>query len=304
MTIYVQIELCVFVFLQVPRLTIDLEIFVGYRVSAEEAKARCRELDRCGEGLTQQELCDACVSLMLQRESRPFEGVDSDDGGDDDDDSGNTTGVRDAVDEGQHGDKGVVGNSRESACAAVMPPSSASVLAPESPALESGPVFVKVALVCDDQSNGGDGGGDGHQGEDRVGEYLSFGAHPAAPSASHSGPAGPGSPKVSPKASPKASPTASPTASPEESQKASPEGSQKASPKTSPKSSQKNSPKVGGVLKWRGDPELGSAAGLGGGVGAAEGSVGVAVGLGRLRSKRRRLASCGMMIPESVIAKV
>lgn len=293
--VYVQIDVCVFVFLQVPRLTIDLEMFVGYRVSAEEAKARCRELDRCGEGLTQQELCDACVSLMLQRESRPFGGVDSDDG-DDDDDGGNTTGVRDAVDEGQHGDKGVVGDSRESACAAVMPPSSASVLAPESLALESGPVLVKVALVCDDQSNGGDGGGDGQQAEDRVGEYLSFGDHPAAPSASRSGPAGSGSPKVSPKVSP--------TASPEESQNASPEGSQKTLPKTSPKSSPKSSPKVGGVLKWRGDPELGSAAGLGRGVGAAEGAVGFAVGLGRLRSKRRRLASCGMMIPESVIAKV
>lgn len=34
--------------LQVPRLTIDLATMLGRSVSAEEAKATCRGLDRCG----------------------------------------------------------------------------------------------------------------------------------------------------------------------------------------------------------------------------------------------------------------
>ena len=37
--------------LQVPRLVVDLESYVGFRVSADEAKSRCRELDRCGKRL-------------------------------------------------------------------------------------------------------------------------------------------------------------------------------------------------------------------------------------------------------------
>lgn len=39
---------CVSLLCQVPRLLMDLEKFVGYRVFADDAKARCRELDHCG----------------------------------------------------------------------------------------------------------------------------------------------------------------------------------------------------------------------------------------------------------------
>ena len=34
---------------QVPRLVVDLAALMGCKVSTEEAKAACRELDRCGD---------------------------------------------------------------------------------------------------------------------------------------------------------------------------------------------------------------------------------------------------------------
>ncbi|CAN0245213.1 unnamed protein product, partial [Scytosiphon promiscuus] len=55
---------------KVPRLLMDLQAVLGYRVFADDAKARCRELPRCGEGLSQQGLCAALISLLSQQATR------------------------------------------------------------------------------------------------------------------------------------------------------------------------------------------------------------------------------------------
>ncbi|CAM9480704.1 unnamed protein product [Pylaiella littoralis] len=84
---------------KVPRLLMDLEASLGYRVFADDAKARCRELRRCGEGLSQEGLCDALVSLLLRQP--PFHndaaacngGGDVGGGGGGGSDSGSASGV-------------------------------------------------------------------------------------------------------------------------------------------------------------------------------------------------------------------
>ncbi|CAM9154163.1 unnamed protein product, partial [Laminaria digitata] len=52
---------------KVPRLVVDLAALLGCKVSTEEAKAACRELDRCGDSLNQEELGTACMPILLRR---------------------------------------------------------------------------------------------------------------------------------------------------------------------------------------------------------------------------------------------